>query len=213
MDQFACAMSREGQAMLLDCESRQPAWIPFADPGVCVLIVQTGVKHQHANGEYAVRRDQCEAAARVMGVRSLRELTLEQLEGSRDLLGATLYRRARHVVTENDRTLRAARAVESKAWVEAGELMSASHRSLRDDFEVSCGELDAAVEIAQALGVRGGVYGCRLTGGGFGGCAVALIRSEAKESVSRAIEAGYRDRTGLEATTFASRAMPGARLE
>jgi galactokinase len=213
MDQFACALSREGQVMLLDCLTQEPEWIPFDYPGVCVLIVQTGVRHQLAASEYAVRREQCETAARAMGVRFLREATVDQLDAARERLGETNFRRARHVVTENDRTRCAARAIGDRDWAGVGEFMRASHRSLRDDFEVSCKELDAVVDIADGIGAAGGVYGCRMTGGGFGGCAVALIRSDAQGAVSRVIEADYKDRTGLAATVFASRPMQGARFE
>jgi galactokinase len=213
MDQFTCVLGREGEVMLLDCLTQEPEWIPFDDPGVTVLIVQTGVRHQLASSEYALRREQCEAAAGTMGVRYLREVNQDQLDAAREHLGEMNFRRARHVVTENDRTRRAAGAIGNRNWPEAGELMRASHRSLRDDFEVSCAELDAVAEIAGEIGVAGGVYGCRMTGGGFGGSAVALVRSDAQDAVSRVVEAEYKDRTGLAATVFASRPMQGARLE
>ena len=121
-----------------------------------------------------------------------------------------VFRRARHVIGEIGRTVHAAESIRASDWRTAGDLMYASHRSLRDDYEVSCEELDAVVEIAEAIGVKGGVFGCRMTGGGFGGCAVALVKTELVEAISQKIAADYKTKTGIEATIFVSRPAAGA---
>ena len=118
-----------------------------------------------------------------------------------------LFRRARHVTTENDRTLAAVDALRRGAWLELGELMNSSHASLRDDFNVSCAELEAVVAAALALGPQHGVFGCRMTGGGFGGCCIALARADQAADIATSISASYREATGIQATIFAS--IPG----
>jgi galactokinase len=127
-------------------------------------------------------------------------------------MDAVIFRRARHVITEIARTLQAARCIREHEWIELGQLLDASHTSLRDDFEVSCRELDAVVEIAHGVGRRGGILGCRMTGGGFGGCAVALIEAAQEASIMEAISRNYRQRIGIEATVFTSRPSAGAGL-
>jgi len=212
MDQFICALGRQNHLLLLDCRSQQPEWIELADPAVSVLIVETHVKHRLAGGEYALRREQCESAARVLGVSCLRDASRELLERNRDALGELLFRRAHHIITESMRTFRASRAIHRRNWLEVGQLMYASHESLRDDFEVSCRELDTVVAIAQAIGIAGGVFGCRMTGGGFGGCAVALIETDRCDTIVRAVEQQYRAVTGIEPGVFVSRPAQGAAL-
>ncbi len=212
MDQFTSVMAQEDCLMLLDCRSQEPTWVRLADPTLAVLIVNSNVKHELTGGKYAQRRSQCEAAARALDVPALRDAAYERLEDAKDRLGEVEFRRARHVITENDRTTAAARAIGRSDWAEVGSLMHASHASLRDDYEVSCGELDLLVDIAQSIGPDGGVIGSRMTGGGFGGCTVSLVRSEAVEPVSRAIHEQYTRRTGVEPTIFASRPAAGARI-
>jgi galactokinase len=134
------------------------------------------------------------------------------LEAGRDRLSEVEFRRARHVISEDERTLAAAEAIGRSDWEEVGRLMYGSHASLRDDYEVSCEELDELVEIARSIGPDGGVIGSRMTGGGFGGCTVSLVRSEAVESVSRTIHDEYSRRTGIPPTIFASRPAGGARI-
>jgi len=121
-----------------------------------------------------------------------------------------VFRRARHVIGEIERTVHAAEGVRAANWPTVGQLMYASHDSLRDDYEVSCQELDVAVDIAGDIGLPGGVYGCRMTGGGFGGCAVALVKTELVDAISGRISADYKRRTGIEATIFVSRPAAGA---
>jgi len=210
MDQFISVMGRENRILLLDCRSRKPELVPMTDPSVAVLIINTNVKHELTGSEYPTRRKQCETAAKILGVPSLRDATADALERVQGKMDEVVFRRARHVIGEIERTVHAAEGVRASNWPTVGQLMYASHRSLRDDYEVSCKELDAVVEIAESIGVKGGVYGCRMTGGGFGGCAVALVKSDAVEAISKKIAADYKKKTGIEATIFVSRPAAGA---
>jgi galactokinase len=213
MDPFISILGRAGHVLLLDCDAHAPTWIPLSEPGISVLIVNTHVKHALASGAYAERRRDCEAAARALGVPSLRTATLEQLKGAADVLEERSVRCARHVISENARTGAAARCIRERHWEELGALMYASHDSLRSDYDVSCPELDCVVATARAIGVAGGMYGCRLTGGGFGGCTVALVVSAAVEAVSEQILAAYTRRFGSAPTLFVSRPAAGATIE
>ncbi len=210
MDQFSSVMGRANRLILLDCRSAEAELVPLDGDGVSVLITNTNVKHELTGGEYAQRRGQCEAAARQLGVASLRDGTLELLSQHASKMEPVLVQRARHVIGEIDRTVAAADAVRSGDWVRTGELMYDSHQSLKDDYEVSCAELDALVELAQQVGVEGGVFGSRMTGAGFGGCTVSLVRSDAIESVARALAEGYVQHTGIEPTMFVSRPAEGS---
>ena len=178
MDQFISVMGKQDHLLLLDCRSRKPELVPMTDPSMALLIINTNVKHELTGGEYAKRRAQCEQAAKALGVASLRDADAEMLERARGKMDEVVYRRARHVIGEIERTLHAAEGVRASNWPTVGQLMYASHNSLRDDYEVSCPELDAVVDIALDIGPKGGVSGCRMTGGGFGGCAVALVRTD-----------------------------------
>ena len=164
MDQFISVMGREDHLLLLDCRSRRTELVPMRDPSVSLLVINTNVKHELGGGQYARRRAQCEAAAKILGVPSLRDATSAALQRAKAGMDDAVFRRARHVIAEIERTPRAAR-LRASDWSAAGQLMYASHFSLRDDYEVSCPELDAVVEIARAMGEQGGVYGCRMTGG------------------------------------------------
>jgi len=210
MDQFISVMAKENHLLLLDCRSRQPELVPMIDASVALLIVNTNVKHELTGGEYAKRRAQCEAAAKFLGVPSLRDANGEMLERARGKMEEVVFRRARHVIGEIERTVHAAEGVRASNWPTVGQLMYASHTSLRDDYEVSCPELDAVVEIAQGIGPKGGVSGCRMTGGGFGGCAVALVRTDAVGAISERIASEYEKRTGIKPTLFVSRPAAGA---
>ncbi|HEV2437338.1 MAG TPA: galactokinase [Verrucomicrobiae bacterium] len=212
MDQFISVMGRENHLLLLDCRSRQTELVPMNDPSVAILIINTNVKHELSGSEYPTRRKQCEAAAKTLGVPSLRDATPHALERVRNKMDDVVYRRARHVIGEIERTVHAAEGIRAANWPTVGQLMYASHASLRDDYEVSCAELDAIVEIAGGIGIKGGVYGCRMTGGGFGGCAVALVKADAIDAISRIISADYRTKTGIEATLFSSRPAAGATI-
>ena len=136
--------------------------------------------------------------------------TSAALEQAKAGMDDVVFRRARHVIGEIERTPQAARRIGASDWTGAGQLMYASHFSLRDDYEVSCAELDAVVEIARGIGSKGGVYGCRMTGGGFGGCTVALVKTDAVDAISKKIGGDYKRKTGIEATLFVSRPAAGA---
>ena len=207
MDQGAVTLCQEGKALLLDCRSRAVRQVAMTAPEISILVVNSGVKHALADGEYAKRRAQCESAAQLLGVKSLRDVALADLKPPE--LAEVEFRRARHVVTENARVHAFVEALESGNWKAAGALMRASHVSLRDDFEVSCPELDLLVELASLIP---GVHGCRMTGGGFGGCAVSLVKTEAVQRITRKLDEAYEKRTGRQTTIFSSRPAAGARV-
>ena len=212
MDQFISVMAKQNHLLLLDCRSREPEFVPMTDASMAFLIVNTNVKHELTGGEYAKRRAQCEQAAKALGLASLRDANAGVLERARGKMEEVVFRRARHVISEIERTMHAAEGVRASNWPTVGQLMYASHNSLRDDYEVSCPELDAVVEIAEGIGPKGGVSGCRMTGGGFGGCAVALVRADAVAAVSARIASDYERRTKIKPTLFVSRPAAGATL-
>lgn len=212
MDQTASICGRENNLLLLDCRSHEATLVPFTDPNVAVLIINSNVHHALAGSEYPVRRAQSEDATRALGVSSLRDVTGETLRSKESGMDPVLFRRARHVVSEIDRTLRAAAAIAASRWEEAGQLMYASHASMRDDYQISCAEIDVLVELAGTLGLKSGVYGCRMTGGGFGGCAIALVQRDKADAISSSIAADYLKRTGIHASLFLTRPGNGARL-
>jgi galactokinase len=212
MDQFISALGREGHLLLLDCRTRKTELVPMSDPSVALLVINTNVKHELSGGEYAERRAQCEEAARNLGVKSLRDVTADQLEQGKNKLSEVVYRRARHVIGEIERTVHAAEGIRASNWPTVGQLMYASHASLRDDYEVSCTELDVVVNIAEDIGYKGGVYGCRMTGGGFGGCCVALVKADAVDAIKQKIAADYHGKTNIEPAIFASRPAAGATI-
>jgi galactokinase len=182
MDQIACSLAEERAALLLDTRSVTYSRVPLP-PDAGLLVVDSGVRHAHATGAYRARREECERAARILGVPALRDLTLGDLDRIARL-PPPLDRRARHVVTENARVLEAADAFESGDLRRAGELFTASHASMRDDFEVSVPEVDA---LAAAAAAQPGVFGARLTGGGFGGSIVALVQPEHLRAAAEAV--------------------------
>lgn len=206
MDQCAAALAREGHLLLLDCRSLAAEHVPFDRDDVLVLVADTNVRHALTDGGYARRRADCEAAAAALGLPLLRDATPESVDRIRAAVGDVVHRRARHVVGEIARTRAAAAALAAGRWAEVGALMAASHASLRDDFEVSCPELDALVELAVA---QPGVIGSRMTGGGFGGCTVTLVEEPHAAAAAAAIAAGYKARTGRDCTLFTTRPAPG----
>lgn len=212
MDQFVSVLGQEGHLLLLDCRSRETKMVPMIDTAVTLLVINTNVKHELGNGEYAKRRADCEQAAKILDVTSLRDVIAMQLEQAKDKMSEVIYRRARHVIGEIERTVRVVQRIRQSNWPGVGNLMYASHASLRDDYEVSCKELDVVVDFAKAIGPEGGVYGCRMTGGGFGGCCVALVKTEAVESITKKMATVYKAKTGLEATLFSSRPAAGATI-
>jgi galactokinase len=210
MDQFTSVMGRQGHLLLLDCRSRETKYDPKNDPSLAVLIINTNVRHKLADGEYGKRRAQCEEAARELRVKALRDASLKLLQVHASKLDPIVFRRARHVISENARTLEAAESFSAGQWEKVGQLMYQSHDSLRDDYEVSCRELDIIVDIARKIGIKGGVFGCRMTGGGFGGCAVALVKEAEATSISHRILEDYEHATEIVPVLFTSRPGDGA---
>jgi galactokinase len=207
MDMTASAGGKAGHALLLDCRSFAVTYVPVPPAEVRVVIMNTMVRHELSGGEYAERRAQCEEAAAHFKVKALRDLTVPELLKGEKHLPVAVYRRARHVVTEIARTLEAAAALRDGHYETAGKLMNASHVSLRDDYEVSCEELDFLA--AEAVKVPG-VYGARMTGGGFGGCAVALCTPKAVEPLRQFITAAYHAKFNLTPDIIATAATDGA---
>ncbi|XP_029815935.1 LOW QUALITY PROTEIN: galactokinase [Manacus vitellinus] len=188
MDQFISVMGKEGHALLIDCRSLETVPVLLSDARLAVLITNSNVRHTLTGSEYPTRRRHCEEAAVALGKASLRDATMAELEAARSRLGEEVYRRARHVIGEIARTAQAAQALQDRDYRMFGRLMVESHNSLRDDYEVSCPELDELV--AAALEVDG-VYGSRMTGGGFGGCTVTLLEAGAAERAQQHIQEKY----------------------
>jgi galactokinase len=211
MDQIASLHGREGHALLVDTRSLSVEPIPLdaASDGLTLVAVDTRVNHALGDGSYADRRSACERAASALGVTALRDVPVEGLADRLATLDDELRRRARHVVTEDARVLAAVGALRSGDWVELGRLMTASHVSLRDDYEVSCAELDVAVECA--LSAR--AVGARMTGGGFGGSAIALVPAGQVGALTRAVTDRFAAHGWDRPTVFPVVPSPGARRE
>ena len=209
MDQFAVVFGKRGHLLLIDCQSRERTLVPMRGDDVSLLVINTMVRHELNDGGYKSRRDDCHEAARLLGVGELRDVTPQCVDEARAILPERLFRRARHVTTENARTLAAVEALRAGEWRQLGELMYASHASLRDDYDVSCAELDAVVAAAREIGLERGVFGCRMTGGGFGGCCIALVQAARAAEVEAALRTGYRAATGIEPTIFATQPADG----
>ncbi len=207
MDQFASVLCQKDHLLLLDCMDQSFQHIPFANPDIAVLIINSEVKHELSGGEYAQRRSSCEKATRLLEVDSFRGVTMEQIQAKRDAMDPVVFKRAKHVVGEIARTTDVAEALKSNQWDKVGQLMYASHESLRDDFEVSCKELDVLVELARATE---GVIGSRMTGGGFGGCTVTLVAGDKAAAVTESICERYEQATGVKPTAFVTRPARGA---
>jgi galactokinase len=176
---------------------------------VVVVVLDTATRRGLVDSAYNERRSQCEAVAQFFEVKALRDVTLEQLNAKRDQLERVAYRRARHVISENDRTLAAVDAMQHGEAIELGQLMQLSHMSLRDDFEVSSRELNVMVECAER---QDGCYGARMTGAGFGGCAVALVRQDSAQAFSAGVTSEYKDATGLTPNIYICAATNGAEV-
>jgi galactokinase len=191
MDQMAASLAQVGSALFLDTRSLEYRHVRLPS-GVDVLVLDSGIRHSHAAGEYNARRAECERACELLGVRELRDIGPSELDRV-EALPEPLCRRARHVVTENERVLAAVDAMQAGHLKRLGDLFNASHASMRDDYEVSVSGADALVALAQA---EADVYGARLTGGGFGGAIVALVRQDAARAVGNRVARTYSERTG-----------------
>lgn len=212
MDQFASAFGQANRLVLIDCRSEEPELVPFENPDLTVLISNTKVSHELSDGGYAARRKSTEDGLKILEKDSWRDVTMEEVLASWEQLGSPTDRRSRHVVGEIKRTVDAALALESNDFEALGPLMAASHESLRDDFEVSCKELDLLVEIANRIGRDGGVIGARMTGGGFGGSTVTLCETSKAPAIAEILEREYEAATGIKPEIFASRPARGAHL-
>ncbi len=213
MDQFTACHGQAGHALMLDCRSLEYRPLRLPD-NISLVICNTMVKHALASNEYNLRRSECEEVVRRLAevmphVRALRDVTVKQLEENRSLLTPVLYQRARHIVTENDRVQSAAVALVTGNPAAFGELMRESHRSLRDDYQVSCSELDVMVEIASR---QPGVYGARMTGGGFGGCTINLVATEQSAEFKNQVAKAYHSATGHEPSIYLCQASQGVQV-
>ena len=210
MDQSVSLMATQGSALLLDCRDLTTKNIPFdvASSGLELLIIDTQAHHALTDGGYAERRASCESVVAKLGITSLRELTMEQLENSRGLLTDTEFVRARHAVTEMKRVLECVDALSKSEFEKVGELINQSHASLRDDYTVSCPELDSAVDAALAAGA----LGSRMVGGGFGGSAIALIQASKTSETIKGIEKAFSSKRFKAPRFFTSLPSQGAEL-
>ena len=210
MDQSVSLMATQGSALLLDCRDLSTKNIPFdvASSGLELLIIDTQAHHALTDGGYAERRASCESVVAKLGITSLRELSMEQLENSRGLLTETEFVRARHAITEMKRVLECVDALSKSEFEKVGELINQSHASLRDDYTVSCPELDTAVEAALAAGA----LGSRMVGGGFGGSAIALIQASKTSETIRSIEKAFASKGFKAPRFFTSLPSQGAEL-
>ncbi|MGC4088345.1 MAG: galactokinase [Polyangiaceae bacterium] len=211
MDQYISALGVAEHALLIDCRSLEPIRVPFELGDACLLVCDTRVKHQLASSEYNVRHAECREgvwllSAALPQVRALRDVSSDVLARHAGLLSPLLAKRCRHVVSENERTLEAAAALRRGDLTAVGRLMVESHHSLRDDYEVSCAELDVAVDAALSTE---GVYGSRMTGGGFGGCTVTLVERRALEAVMARVRTRMHAAFGAEPELFATSADAG----
>jgi galactokinase len=207
MDQMASAAAREGHALFLDCRSLEYRHVPLPE-GISVVVMDTSTRRGLIDSAYNERRAQCESAAQALGVPSLRDLGAQEFDRRSKKLDEVIRKRARHVITENQRVLDFLEALLQGRLADLGRLLKESHLSLRDDFEVSNAALNQMVECAWT---QPGCYGARLTGAGFGGCAVALVESGTAENFAAAVAECYRRSSGLEPQVYLCRASEGAR--
>jgi len=211
MDQFVSCLGKAGHALLLDCRSLEFKLIPVPE-SVRLVICNTMVKHEHASGAYNRRREECDEGVRILtqwfpGIRALRDVSVGQLERHKAAMPGTIYKRCLHVVAENQRVQEGAKNLTGGELDRFGGLMRESHRSLRDLFEVSCRELDVMVEIAESLD---GYCGGRMTGGGFGGCTVNLVKTADAETFARQIAERYQAAVGIKPDVYVCAAADGA---
>lgn len=209
MDQYASVYGEDGKLVLIDCQTGEPEMVPFNSENLTILISNTKVSHELSDGGYAARRKNTEDGLAAIGKPSWRDVSPADLEAAKEKMDETTFRRSRHVVGEIARTIGAVEALENSDFDKLGALMYASHNSLRDDFEVSCPELDHLVKAASQLP---GVIGARMTGGGFGGSTVTLCHAENAEEIAAALAKSYEAEFGFAPEIFATRPADGARL-
>ena len=211
MDQSASLLGEQDAVVFLDCRTLDTAVVDLAleANGLEILVVDTRVEHAHATGGYKARRDSCEKGAQVLGVPALRDVSVDDLPRAQELLDDETFRRVRHIVTEDQRVLDTVRTLREQGPRAIGSLLVASHESMRDDFEISVPELDLAVSTA----VEHGAVGARMTGGGFGGAAIALVDREARDRIAAAVTAAFAEAGYREPTVFTVHAAQGARRD
>lgn len=212
MDQFASAFGMKDQLILIDCRTGEPEMVPFSDPSLSIIVANTNVSHDLSDGGYGARRQDTTDGLALTGKESWRDVTMKDVYAAQEKMGDRIFRRSRHVVTEIARTIEAVEAFKSGDFSNIGALMEGSHRSLRDDFEVSCDELDLMVALAKEIGFESGVLGARMTGGGFGGSTVTLCRTADAKAISNQIHERYKTETGTEPLLFITRPASGAHL-
>lgn len=212
MDQFSSAFGKDGQLILIDCRSAEAELVPFSNPLLTILVSNTKVSHELSDGGYAARRKSTEEGLATIGKASWREVTFADLERAAPSMDEVTHRRSRHVIGEIARTINAVEALKKNDFALLGRLMYESHVSLRDDFEVSCPELDHLVALASEIGAAGGVFGARMTGGGFGGSTVTLCEADHAASIAASLVKSYKAEFGFAPEVFASRPAEGARM-
>ena len=212
MDQFISVFAKQDHALLLDCRDLTFQQIPFDQSEIALLIINSNATHELANSQYSERRKRCDSVCEALKIQSLRSLDMETLQSKRDLIGELEYRRAKHVVSEIARTAAFAKHITNQQWIEAGQLMYQSHASLSRDYEVSCLELDVLVQLANDIGHAGGVFGSRMTGGGFGGSTVSLVKRSVVDEIAHTIVERFNSdpRTQRSATVFHTNPSQGA---
>ncbi len=212
MDPFAAVFGQSDQLLLLDCQSLELEYIPFESNDVTILVVDSRARRELADGRYALRRRQSAMALSTIGCRSYREVSDEILYSNKSQLNDIEFRRARHVVSECQRVRRFSNAIQSDDFLRAGELLFESHESLRIDYDVSCVELDFLVDSARQIGPEGGMMGMRMTGGGFGGCTVSLVRKDCVNEIAENIKTDFEYKFGMVPQMFTTRPSLGAHM-
>jgi galactokinase len=206
MDQMASAACKEGHALFLDCRSLEIQHVPLP-AHVAVVVMDTSTRRGLVDSAYNERRSQCEEAARFFGVKALRDVSLDEFEKRKSGLNEVVMRRARHIITDDQRVLDAMQAMRTNDLVRLGNILNAGHVSLRDDFEITNEALNQIVEAAQE---QSSCYGARMTGGGFGGCAIALVDAGKVNAFVDSVEKAYREKSGLEPQIYVCKASAGA---
>jgi len=213
MDQFITVFAKKDHALLIDCRSQEVQAIPFTDDNIKMIIADTRVRHELSDGAYSNRKKHTQIALSAIGKDSWRDVSFDDLEACKDQISPVVYRRALHIISEISYTQQGALAVARGDMEKLGELMTASHASLRDNYGVSCKELDLMVEAALEIGTAGGVLGSRLTGGGFGGSTVTLARADKVDDIIKSMRDYYQKATGIEPEIFYSPSSDGVWVE
>ena len=206
MDQTICTFAKEKTLLKLDCNTNEIDFIDFNPAETSILICDTGIKHELCTSEYNIRKKECQEVSKIFNTKSLRQLTLTQLEERKESLPKNLYYRALHVLTENKRVIDIGNAIKKQEWLKAGKIMKESHLSLSKHYQVSCNELDFLIQESENIP---GIYGGRMTGGGFGGCAVFIIQHSQRSTIQTNISKKYMERFNRPLECYYSSAYNG----